>query len=113
MQYKLSSRPEANTVTHLANGEDEANHTTPSTEPESYGTVVRILERAFGLDNNEICLSSGEDGEPRPECRKAQCRHFSIELFRQEVDIVSVDRCFLPMPRHNRLRRHLVREGTQ
>ena len=31
-----------------------------------------------------------KDGERRPECKKVQCRHFIVELFRQETDIVLV-----------------------
>ena len=41
------------------------------------------FEKAFNLDNNRICMFLGKDNEYGIECRKVQCRHFLIELFRK------------------------------
>ena len=71
----------------MENGENEANHTTPTTEPDCSVTLVRILERALSLDNHENCLFFGKDGEVRTECWKVQFHHFLVELLWKELDI--------------------------
>ena len=88
---------------------DEEIQKTPRRKAER---VTVTLERAFNLDNNIICVILGKDGGQRTEFRKLQCRHWLIELFRQEVNIVLAGRGFIPTPQQIKLRQHLVRDGT-
>ena len=55
----------------------------------------------------------GKDGAYHTECRKVQCHHLLVELFRQEMDIVLAGRGFIPIPEQYKLRPHVVREKTQ
>ena len=85
--------------------------TTLSTEPHSSRTGVLTFQSAFNL-TPRICLFLCKDGEPRPECRKAQCRH-SHRAVREKMDHVSVDRGFLPIRQQTKLRERQVCEGIQ
>ena len=55
----------------------------------------------------------GNDGKHRTECKKLQCRHFLVELFRQEIDIGLASCGFLPTLQQIKLRQHLFREETR
>ena len=72
-----------------------------------------MLERAFKLNTNTICVFLGKDSEHGTECRKVQCRHLLIELFRQEADLILASRAFLPVRQQIKLRQHLFREGAR
>ena len=47
-----------------------------------------VARATLSLDTCIFGLSLSGDAELRTDCRKMQFRHFLIELFRQEVDVV-------------------------
>ena len=63
---------------------------TLSTELYSSIPIAPTLVRAFNIDTYGNCLFLSQDVELRTMCKKVQCFHFSIELHRQEGDLVPV-----------------------
>ena len=58
-------------------------------------TVLSTLEGALNLDRNMIRIFLGRDGVHYTERSKVHCRHFLVELFRQEIDVGLESRAFL------------------
>ena len=74
--------------------------------------TVFTLKRVFNLGANMNCMFLRKDGE-RHRVQEGANSPLSIDLFRQEVEIVFASRGFLPTTEQIKLRQRLVRERTQ
>merc|ERR1711900_126807 len=75
--------------------------------------VVIALEGAIRAHPDVVCLLLRELRKVGTQSREMQLRDLFVQLLWQEVDVVLVGLCLLPVLQKVKLRKHLVREGAR